>query len=448
MDLAEPKDVPNLSRALRTRLPAATVALLDAIVKQTEQQGAPIYLVGGFVRDLLLGRPNLDLDLVLEGEAIQLGRALARRFGGRLVAHKAFGTAVWWLPENQSRLLRDLRVPKGKNARLPEFFDLITARRETYRYPAALPSVQFAGIRADQYRRDFTINTLALRLDGADAGRLLDAWGGLQDLHAGLLRTLHPESFSDDPTRILRVLRLAGRLKFRIEKETRAQLIKYLPVLKQVSGERIRAELELALLEKERVSILRSMHKLSVLRAIHSELRFSTGSAGVLSAKRGKSIPSYWKLGKVSESDLGFVLWLMNSSPADIVDIADRLSFRADLRAAVLGAAKLRQAKAKLRAMPVSKIVELLEGMPDLAVYALYIAERNSAIGRRLKQYASKWRNIHPRTDGNELRKLGLKPGPSYRLILGKLRAAWLDGEVRTPKQEQGLLENLLNAYR
>ena len=443
----EPKEIPNLLRSVRNRLPAANEALLDAIVKQAGLRGTPIYLVGGFIRDLLLKRPNLDLDLVLEGNAIQLARALTKRYGGRLVAHKTFGTAVWWLPEGQTHLLRTLRVPKKKNARLPKFFDLITARRETYKHPAALPSVQFASIHEDQYRRDFTINTLAVRLDGADAGRLLDPWGGLRDLHDGLLRTLHPASFSDDPTRILRILRLAGRLGFKIEKSTRAQLNNYLAILKRVSGERIRTELELVLLEKERVSILRSMHKLGVLQTIHPKLRLSNASAHALESQE-RSIPSFWNLGDVSRADLGFVLLLMNLSPVHIVEIATRLSFRSELRAAVLGAAKLKKLETKMSKLTISKTVELIEGVPDLAIYAVYLAGRNSNAAERLKLYSSKWRNIQPRTDGNRLRKLGLKPGPIYKLILSKLRAAWLDGKIRTAKQEQALVDNLLIEHR
>lgn len=453
--------VENLSRILNTKLPTATVILLDAIAKQSEQQGAPIYLVGGCVRDILLGRPNLDLDLVLEGDAVQLGHALAKRFGGRLVAHKAFGTAVWWLPEDQSRLLRELHRSKKlhlapgakpqvkrKNAHLPEFFDLITARRESYEYPGALPKVQFAGIREDQYRRDFTVNTLAVRLDGDDAGQLLDPWGGLQDLNAGLLRTLHPFSFSDDPTRILRILRLAGRLGFQIEKETRSHLKTYLPVLKQVSGERIRTELELVLLEKERVSILQSLQKLGVLATVHPKLELSHESTRALDVRYPKNIPASWNLGAFVPSDLGFILWLMDVAPADIADIAKRLSFRADLREAIIAAAQLQTMKTKLRTLPVSKMVELLEKMSTLAVYAVYLPNQGSVVAERLKLYVSKWRKIHPHTDGNTLRKLGLKPGPTYKRILSRLRAAWLDGEIRSANQEQVLLEKLLNEHR
>jgi tRNA nucleotidyltransferase (CCA-adding enzyme) len=421
---------------------------LNAIVQHAEQQGAPIYLVGGCIRDLLLERPNLDLDLVLEGDAFQLGRALVNRFGGRLVVHKTFGTAVWWLPAEQSAVLRELHFTTKKEKQLPEFFDLITARRESYPRPAALPSVRFATIREDQYRRDFTINTMAIRLDGSEAGLLLDPWGGLKDLRAGILRTLHSESFSDDPTRILRILRLAGRLGFKIDPGTRRQLLTNLPVLEQVSGERIRTEFELTLIEKERISILRSMQKLGILRVIHPKLKFSSQSAQRFSVRYEKEIPSFWDVEELPKSDLGFVLWLMNFSPQNISGIAERLSFRADLREAILAAARLRRIRAKLLKLPVSDLVELLENVPKLSVYALFVSEHNSLLAKRLTLFARKWGKIHPRANGNTLRKLGLKPGPSFKVILNRLRAAWLDGEVRSARQEQKLLRALLDEYR
>ncbi len=435
---------------MRTKFPAATIALLNAVADLAVQQAAPIYLVGGSVRDLLLNRPNLDLDLVLERDAIRLGRSLTKQFGGRLVAHKAFGTAVWWLPEDQKKLFRALHVPaKGAHrARLPEFLDLITARQETYGHPAALPSVQFAGIREDQYRRDFTVNTLALRLDGPESGKLLDPWNGLPDLRARKLRTLHLVSFSDDPTRILRMLRLSARLSFRVETDTLRQLKAYLPVLKQVSGERIRAELELTLLELQRVSILRSMQKLGVLRTIHPKLKISPAAISALKLTLQKSTPSHWKLDSFSVSDLGFILWLMNLFPTDIERIASRLSFRAELRQAILAAARIRSLKAKWRSMPPSKVVPSLEKMPDLAVYAVFLANQHNKIGWMLEQYFTTWRHIYARADGNRLHSLGLPPGPSYKIILGRLRAAWLDGEVRTVKQENALLEKLIDEHR
>lgn len=431
---------------LLRQFPAATRALLNAVTLHAQQLDSPIYLVGGSIRDLLLRRPNLDLDLVVVGDAITLGRSLTRHFGGRLVAHKAFGTAVWWLPEDQARMFRALHVPlKGSHrVSLPDFLDLITARRETYRHPAALPAVQFDGIPEDQRRRDFTINTLAIRMDGPNSGKLFDPWGGVRDLQHRLLRTLHPLSFSDDPTRILRILRQAGRLGFKIEADTLHQLKKYLPVLSQVSGERIRTELELSLSETEQISILRSMQKLGVLKTIHPKLQLAAASVRALKS-RPSNAASAWNPGDYSPSDISFILWLMQSSPAAIAEIANRLNFRANLREAILAAVRLRALKTRLLNMPPSKIVSVLEKLPPMALYAFFMSHQNTKVGNILKTYVAKWRGVYSQTDGNDLRKLGLKPGPRYKQILGRLRSARLDGEVRTAKQERQLLRNLID---
>jgi tRNA nucleotidyltransferase (CCA-adding enzyme) len=450
MQPSRTKDVPNLWQDLKRKFPAATISLLDAVVQVSQAQGSAIYLVGGSVRDLLLNRPNLDLDLVLEGDAIRLGHMLVRKFGGHLVPHKTFGTAVWWLPQDQAKLFRALRVPvKGKHrVRLPDFVDLITARRETYPHPAALPRVQFAGIHEDLFRRDVTINTLAIRLDGPAKGHLLDPWGGLRDLRGRRLRTLHPLSFSDDPTRILRILRLAPRLDFKVESGTLRQLKTYLPILDKVSAERVRTELELALLESTRIPASRLMQKFGVLKTIHPKLRISSAAEKALAALNLKSAPSAWDSKFFSVSDIGFILWLMHFSTADVAAISERLSFRAELRHAISSAVYLNSLKTKLPSMRPSRVVAALEKSPDMALYAFYLANRGNRIGRVLKTYAAKWRVVRPKTDGNRLKKLGLKPGPVYKRILEQLRSAKLDGEIRTPQQEDALLKRLLHEQR
>lgn len=423
------------SAKLRSALGSATYALLCRVVKEAERQRLLIYLVGGLVRDLLLGRRSQDLDLVVEGDAIRFGRRLVEKFGGRLVMHKPFGTAVWWLRRESS------------NSRLPEFIDLISARSETYAHPAALPNVKFDDIRADQHRRDFTINTLALRLDGPAAGHILDPWGGLSDLKAGLLRTLHPRSFSDDPTRIFRLLRFAGRLGFKIERSTASQLTQYLPHVKRLSGERIRNELELILGEEKRVAILRAAQGKGVLRQVHPGLRFPHAATARMAGHISKPA-SYWELPDFTESHLAFVLWLMFLSPRTAASIAERLRFETPLRTAIVSAAQLRVEVRMLVSLPPSQLVAGLEREPMLAVYALFLMHEGKALGKKLDQFARRLRHVRPHINGNELRKLGVPPGPTYKKILARLRAARLDGEVRTARQERALLETLLHGSR
>ena len=199
-----PKQAIDLADQLARAVPPRAGEILRLAGRLADEMGFSIYIVGGFVRDLLLGMPNLDLDLVVEGNAIKLARRLAREVGGRVRSHSRFGTAKW-LPDEE-----DVLAEIGT-------LDFATARTEFYERPTALPQVERSSIRQDLHRRDFTINTLALCLNGDRYGELFDFYGGEADLQRGLIRVLHSLSFVEDPTRMLRAVRLEQRLGFDIE---------------------------------------------------------------------------------------------------------------------------------------------------------------------------------------------------------------------------------------
>lgn len=435
---------PGLDAVLAKALSPATLAMLRAIVAEADRQGGPIYLVGGFVRDLLIGRPSLDVDLVFEGNAIRLAKAIAKSFGGDLRIHSDFGTAVWWLPADHKTLLKQLGLKSKDAGGLPEFIDFISARSESYAHPAALPTVRFADLHTDQYRRDFTINTLALGLNGLRSGQIIDAWRGLPDLTAGVLRVLHAQSFADDPTRIFRVARFAGRLGFRVEAATAKQLRQALPGIKLLSGERICNELDKVLQESERVAILKSLQKSGALKAVNPKLALSAPAASTL-AKPIAPGAADWELNTETQSRLGFVLWLMYLPAESVEQIADRLRFDSELSAAAISAARLRPGLAKLGKLKPSEFVARVEKQPMLALYALQIAHRGTVAATKLLRFAREWRHVQPRADGETLRKLGVKPGPVYKTVLSRLRSAWLDGKVSSAKQETALLNRLLD---
>src|SRR6185295_10740104 len=192
-----------------------------------------VYAVGGFVRDLLLGRPNVDIDLVVEGDAIAFARAFAKENGGRAKVHERFGTAAVVFPD--------------------EFkLDVAMARTEYYKHPSALPTVQPSSIKEDLFRRDFTINALALRLNADRFGELIDFYGGQRDLKERTIRVLHSRSFIDDPTRVFRAVRFEYRFGFRLGKET-LTLIRdavELGLFHRLSGTRLLEELILLLSEE------------------------------------------------------------------------------------------------------------------------------------------------------------------------------------------------------
>ena len=234
----------NLSSKLEAAMPPARLALLKYIADQAHEKHMASYIVGGFVRDLILDRPGLDFDIVVEGDAIGLARRLEAQHGGRLVIHSQFGTAKWEIREIAEKLCAEIPTMKEMNPDdLPEFLDLISARTEFYDYPTALPTVERSSIKLDLHRRDFTINTLALRLDGRYYGDLYDYWGGLGDLQKGVVRVLHSLSFVDDPTRMMRAIRFEQRFGFKIDQRTLQLIDEARPLVRQVSGDRLRHEL-------------------------------------------------------------------------------------------------------------------------------------------------------------------------------------------------------------
>ncbi|MFN2124734.1 MAG: CBS domain-containing protein, partial [Candidatus Promineifilaceae bacterium] len=243
-------------------------AMVKVVGEEAAALGMPLYFVGGLVRDLLLEKPPIDLDMVVEGDAIDLVDRLQEKFGGEVHTHERFGTGKWfitpdiWQKVQQRAGIASLR--ESQHSELPESIDFVTARSEFYQEPSALPQVERGSIKLDLHRRDFTINTLASRLDGAHLGELLDFYGGQRDLERGLIRVLHSLSFVDDPTRILRAVRLEQRLGFDIEPRSLELIESSLPMLDRVTGDRIRHEIELALREADPIRVMERLAELGI----------------------------------------------------------------------------------------------------------------------------------------------------------------------------------------
>ena len=236
--------------------------ILDLLHEIGEVAGNGTYLVGGFVRDLLLKRPSLDIDIVVEGDAIQVANAMCERWNGTLDVHPQFGTATV--------TPADVLLPK---------VDFVTARSETYQGAGTLPTVAHGTITDDLRRRDFSINALAMRLDTSAFGEIVDETGGLEDLQKGIVRVLHKQSYTHDPTRIFRAFRYAGRYGFCIPETDTVLMQEALPVLAQLSGERIRNEIDRILLEKNASEILTHPTRLDVWKTISEGWNISTAFA-------------------------------------------------------------------------------------------------------------------------------------------------------------------------
>jgi tRNA nucleotidyltransferase (CCA-adding enzyme) len=243
----------NLSQLIEKNLPQELVNLSKKVVNLAINRNQKLYLVGGVVRDLLLGVPNLDLDFVVEGDAISLAKEFAEAVNGKLTTHPMFNTAA-------------VKLDKLK-------VDFAMARTETYAKPSALPTVKPGTLKTDLFRRDFTINAMAICLSPPEYGELVDLYGGLDDLQNKLIRVLHEKSFIDDATRIWRAIRYEQRLGFQIEPGTLKLLKRDVVLLKTVGGYRLRRELELALSEKEPEEILVKADKLRALKELNTSLK-------------------------------------------------------------------------------------------------------------------------------------------------------------------------------
>ena len=446
-------DMPSrqeIAQKLEQAVPPARLALLLALAEEADGVNLPIYVVGGFVRDLLLNRPSLDFDIVVEGDAIFFANRLSDRFGGRVITHHRFGTAKWEIDSIREKLLVELGINgKGKPEKLPESLDLITARTEFYEQPAALPTVETSGIKMDLHRRDFTINTLALRLDGDHYGQIQDYWGGLSDLHKGHIRVLHALSFVDDATRLLRAVRFEQRFDFQIEPRTLALMEESLALLDKLTGTRIRHELNLILAEPKADAMFTRLDELGIFIAIHPELPWDEKLRQSLHDLDHKAIDPAWGLPPQFDhlshrQTLGYLIWLGALPPNTITAIASRLRFKAELRNLLLAATKLHQALPGLAKARPSAVVHACENVPRMAIYAAYLTSSDPAVRENLWQYASRWAALKPKTTGLDLRQIGLRPSPAYAQILARLRDAWVDGEIHSVEEELTLRSQLV----
>jgi tRNA nucleotidyltransferase (CCA-adding enzyme) len=439
---------PNYAEKLEAAMPKARLELLKAVAAIAYEQKAAFYIVGGFVRDLLLERPSQDFDLVVEGDGIALASKLQEKYGGRLTTHSRFGTSKWLIANIRKELVEVLHEPNHADD-LPDFLDFISARTEFYTHPTALPTVERGSIKLDLHRRDFTINTLAIRLDGNHYGELHDYWGGFNDLLEGLVRVLHSLSFVDDPTRMLRAVRFEQRFDFQIEKRTQELLHEARSLISQISGDRIRHELDHILDEDQRVRILERMSELELLKAINPALAWDEVSRENLQ-----------KLSRLHENPLiglkldlkqgihlrklAYILWVIHLPIEKIHTIIRRLRFPASQSRLILSASQLWKDLPWFSTAKLSQIASRLEDVPPLATYAVFLAARDEQFCTNLKAYLERVNSIAPTITGYVLKEHGLPPGPIYKRILGSIRDGWLDGKIETIDQERAYLDELI----
>lgn len=429
---------------LEGAVPAPIVALLQQISSAAQEMGLQIYFVGGLVRDILLGIPNMDIDLVVEGDATGLARRLVDAYGGRVRTHSRFGTAKWLL---EADFWDQFDGAGSGESTLPGFIDFVTARTEFYEHPTALPQVYHGSIKLDLHRRDFTINTLAIRLNPGRFGELLDFYGGKRDLESGLIRVLHSLSFIDDPTRILRAVRFEQRLGFRIEPRTEELLHQSISLLDRVTGDRIRHEMELLLREPEPELGFARLAELGVLRQLHPALVFDGWAEGAFARLRELLGVREWTPQVndyvVEFAYYGLLTFRMGLGELEALD--RRLRVRRETAEYVRLLHQLKGEFAQLaQCQKPSEVYRALEGYPRLVLLVAYVAAEDSRVRQLIHQYVHEWAGVRAGVTGHELRQMGVPPGPVYREVLNELLYARLDGRISSDDEERAYLAELL----
>lgn len=444
----------KLASRLEKVLPASQVILIKLVSEIALENRLALYIVGGFVRDLLLEKPSMDFDLVVEGDAIALAKALRSRFGGRVTTHDRFRTAKWFIDKNHPKLIQEFQKFSAEESanslleEIPPTLDFVTARTEFYTHPTALPMVEPSSIKLDLHRRDFTINTLAIRLDGPHYGELHDYWGGLSDLRRGIIRVLHSLSFVDDPTRILRAIRFEQRFHFRIEERTLQLIFDARGLLSRVSGDRIRHELDLIFIEEQVLSMLDRLQELDILNYIHPQLRWD-GWIKERSQQIGLTDPRQFgiELDPASPAvrrELFYIFLLCRFDQGSLLTIMERLRLPSVLRKKVRDAVRIWMLRDQFPQMSLLASVAELDGIDPLVAYGLALMDENMV--KTIEFYFTKWIKTKCHTDGQLLKQMGLSPGPVYRQVLNELKMAWIEGRIHSAQEEMELLNEMIKS--
>ncbi len=408
----------SLSSQLEEYLPRGMLKLVRDAGEKASELGLELYVVGGVVRDLLLGRANFDLDLVVEGDAVKLAQELAKESQARLTVHPHFGTA--------------------KLSYTSFSLDIATARRESYSHPGALPSIKSGSLTDDLCRRDFSINAMALCLAPQRFGELIDLYHGKDDLDNRLIRILHPNSFIDDATRILRGLRYEQRLGFKLEPKTDELLRRDAAMLDTISGDRLRHELELILKEDKPERVLKRAAELGVLTKLHPSLRGNGWLSNRFSHARQACK-------RTSPSPLYLCLLIYNLSEEENEQFLSRFNFQKRLAQAMRHTLQL---KTKLHTLAnpqlkPSDIYQLLRSYTTQAIQANVLAAESPVVSQHLQSYLARLRYVKPLLNGEDLKRMGVPQGTQMGAILDALHRAKLNGEVKTREEEERLVHIL-----
>jgi len=418
-----------ISKLMKERFPERIQNLLFQFGRVGDDLGYPVYAIGGFVRDLLMRTENYDVDIVVEGDGIRLAEEFEKRFPCRIRPHKKFGTAIILFPDG-------LKI------------DVATARLEVYDSPAALPTVERASIKADLYRRDFTINTLAIRLNSESFGELIDFYGALKDIKEKVIRVLHNLSFVEDPTRIFRAIRFEQRFKFQIGKHTQNLMKNAVKMgfMDRLSGGRIFSELILILEEENPIPALKRMRDFLLFHLLHPRLQLDEERIGLF--EQIHQVIAWFDFLFLEER---FDRWLIyfyglidSLKEGETAEFCDRLAMNGKLRRRVMeGKHQADQTLLQFFSWiqggmepKRSEIYTVLDPLPT-EVKLFMMAKTTQAVTRRyISLYFTQLKDTRPILRGADLIRMGIQPGPSIKKRLEDLRKARLDEQVITREDE------------
>lgn len=407
------------------KLPLPIVEFIHFTGRVADEKGINVYVVGGFVRDLFLGVANFDVDFVVEGDGIAFATELAGRLNLSVVIHRRFGTAT-------------LHGLEGFKA------DIASSRREVYDKPAALPSVTFGKIEDDLFRRDFTINAVAIGINEHQFGRIIDHYAGLKDLKKGLVRALHHLSFIDDPTRILRAVRFEQRFDFKIEKQTLGWLkeAQRRRMLFYVQKHRLRDELILIFKERLPFKALKRLNQLCGLSYIAPSLRFQDSWRSDFTAisQRAKEFQKLCVHHRRIElyamyMALFFYPLSVRAMKKVIIDFAFHKGESSRMLSLKENFKKARSLLSRKSILP-SSVYHLLQPLSYEVIFLIIILLKNRVAERHIDYFFLKSHPQRLHVRGEDLLKSGIKAGPDFKMILSELLCAKIDGKLKDKEEE------------
>ncbi len=421
----------NLTTTMVESLARPIIVLLRSIGEKAQKYGYRAYAVGGFVRDLLLHVKNLDLDIVIEGDGIDFAKKFARHMAGEVRTHEKFNTAVVILPNGFK-------------------IDIATARLEYYDYPAALPTVELSSIKLDLYRRDFTINAMAVHLNPDTFGTLVDFFNCQNDLKDRKIRILHNLSFVEDPTRIFRAIRFEQRMGFTIGKHTEKQIknaVK-MDLFDRFFGHRFFGEVRIILSEENPLPALRRMADFGILKFLYKGLRMDQRLERIL--EETNHALAWHKLLYLDEPCrqwLVYLLALMSQVPAkEVLNFCEKFEVPERYKQAIIKekveVQKIHHIMKRKAPEAPSEIYRLLHPLSHEGLLHLMGLVKKKTQKKAVSHYVTELRHIKPALHGNTLKEMGYTPGPVFSRILKDLLAAKLDGIVKTPPEEAEFVRN------